>query len=630
MTIYDSASISVLKGLDPVKKRPGMYTDTCNPNHLAQEVIDNSIDEATSGFATYVRVTLKSDGFIEVKDDGRGIPVSIHPTEGRSGAEVILDTLHSGGKFDQGSYRFSGGLHGVGISVVNALSDTLVLEVKRDGKLHKITYHNGEREAPISVVDGEPFSKDETGTTIRFLPNPIYFDSPNVNEAALTKLLHGKAILCPGLNIIFQIESKNIEHKFYYTSGIQTFLDQQDNISDAVAGVQFVGLGVRDDREMEINWGCYFTEHVSGLREAYVNLIPTIQGGTHTNAFRQGLFEGMREYAEHHGLIPKHIKLTPDDTWKNANYVISLKMMEPSFAGQTKERLSSQGCASFISTQIKDSFSLYLNKNTEAASGLFSLILSNAMRRVKESKKIVRKELDKVMPMPGKLNDCDTESRDDAELFLVEGDSAGGSANQARDRETQAIMPLRGKILNTWEVDSDKVMESNEVNDISTAIGVDPGSDDISGLRYGKICILADADSDGLHIATLILALMMMHFRPLVEHGHVYVSMPPLFRIDAGKKVFYALDEQEREHILAKIQREKIRGEVSIQRFKGLGEMNPSQLRETTLNPVTRRLVQVTIGDLERDIGIFDKLLKKKNASARQDWLSSSGDNFEL
>lgn len=628
---YDSQDLDVLEGLEPVQVRPGMYTDTRFPNHLIQEVVDNSIDEALSGFADTVHIILSKDGYITVADNGRGIPTSIHPKEKMSGVEVILEKLHAGGKFKNQNYKFSGGLHGVGISVVNALSDELHVTVKREGQTHEVTYHNGKKQGKLQVVKGGKVNKTDTGTSVRFKPNPKYFDSPHIQIPMLLRLLSAKAVLCPGVRIMVDLEDKDKQHNYYYEHGLPQFIEQQQQADlPTLGGISFCGKSKKDDPIMEFEWGCFFSEDGYNLQESYVNLIPTVRGGTHVNAFRQGLYEGMKEYVNFHNLNPKGVSFNGNDLWGLTQYIASLKMQDPSFSGQIKESLSSRECASFIIATVKDNFSLYLNQNTKQANELWETVLYVAALRTREKRKVKRKEIGKINPLPGKLTDCKTKQRDDAEIFLVEGDSAGGSAKQARDRDTQAVLPLRGKILNSWELEPEKIMDSQEISDIATAIGVDPGSDDLSGLRYGKICILADADSDGLHIATLFIGLMLAHFPILIEKGHIFVAMPPLYRIDVGKKVFYALDDSEKEQTINRIKKEKLRGEINVQRFKGLGEMNPSQLRETTLDPVTRRLVQLTNSNPAQTHKIFDMLLKKKNAHLRQQWLSENGDEFEL
>lgn len=626
---YNADSFDELEGLDPVRVRPGMYTDTEKPNHLVQELVDNSVDEYLAGHAKNIHITLFENGGVRVADDGRGIPVDKNSKSGKTGVDIALCSLHGGGKFSSKNYKYSGGLHGVGVSVVNALSETLTVEVRRNGKVYTAAYEDGYEKEKLSEKKGVKIAKQSTGTSIYFKPNPKHFDDHRVNEAELIQLLKGKAVLCPGIKITILQEAKGHETVFCFEEGISAFLTENKNSKDAIADVFFMGDGFKENPEMSFEWGCYFAE-TAKMSLSYANIIPTKGGGTHIAAFRTGLFEGVKEYANLHNLIPKNININSTDVWQNVNFVVSLKMEELKFSGQTKEKLSSRECVSFITSLVKDCFSLYLNENTEKANELLDCFLANANKRQKSDKKIERKEVGKSMALPGKLKDCETSDRKSAELFIVEGDSAGGSAKQARDRIFQAILPLRGKILNTWELTSEKAMESKEVGDIATAIGVSPKSDDISGLRYGKICILADADSDGLHIATLFTALILAHFKVLVEKGHIYVSMPPLYRIDIGKKVFYALDDDEREQVLNKIKDEKLRGEVNVQRFKGLGEMNPDQLAETTLNPDTRRLVKLTIEDADKTLELFDMLLKKKNSGMRREWLFENGSNFEL
>lgn len=621
---YNSESISVLRDLEPVKKRPGMYTDVSCPNHLLQEVIDNSVDEALSGHATHITITFHADGRASVEDNGRGMPVDLHPTEGKSGVEVILETLHSGGKFDQKSYGFSGGLHGVGISVVNALSASLHVEIKRQGKRFEIHYLDGVKQAPLAPVKGEKYAANDTGTRVTFLPAAQYFDSLSFQKNRLLDLIKGKALLCPGVTITVIEEEAQRTHVFQFDDGIASFLREQDGADEAVAEWFFLGEHKQASPAMEFSWGCFITESRSQLSKPYVNLIPTPLGGTHLNAFRQGFHDALLEYATLHSLLPKNIKLQPDDIFPHVNYVISLKMHDPIFAGQTKERLASRDCASMISKGVKDNLSLFLNANLDTAEAVFKLALKNAQTRLKAAKKIERKELGKAMALPGKLTDCDAEDRELTELFVVEGDSAGGSAKQARDRRTQAIMPLRGKILNSWEVPPEELLKSEEIHNIAAAIGVDPNSEDLSGLRYGKICVLADADSDGLHIASLFTALFLRHFPAVVSAGRLYIAMPPLYRIDIGKEVFYALDNKERDDILKK-QAKKGKKDINVQRFKGLGEMNPDQLRETTLDPVTRRLVKLSLPDPE-GMEMVDRLFAKKRAEDRRTWISTKSE----
>ncbi|MFT5839911.1 MAG: topoisomerase-4 subunit B [Flavobacteriales bacterium] len=620
---YNADAIEVLNGLEPVQRRPGMYTDTTRPNHLSQEVIDNSVDEALGGFATSIKVVLHQDQSIEVTDDGRGMPVDIHPEEGISGVELIMTKLHAGGKFSNKSYQFSGGLHGVGISVVNALSTRVEVNIRRDGNVHQIAFENGDKVQELEIVD--TCGKRNTGTKVHFWPDPKYFDSSKFSVTKLLHVLRAKAVLCPGLRIRFDDKISNETTEWYFEDGLRDYLYQ--SVKEYVTLPQdspFIGAiaGNTEAADWAVMW---LPEGGEMITESYVNLIPTAQGGTHVNGLRQGLLESMREFCEFRNLLPRGVKLTPEDIWDRCSYVLSTKMQDPQFAGQIKERLSSRQAAAFVSGVVKDAFSLWLNQHTDVAELLADMCINNAQTRLRQSKKVARKKVTQGPALPGKLTDCSTQDTSRSELFLVEGDSAGGSAKQARDREFQAIMPLRGKILNSWEVDSSQVLASQEIHDISVALGIDPDSEDLSGLRYDKICILADADSDGLHIATLLCALFVKHFRTLVNTGHVYVAMPPLFRIDIGKDVYYALDEGEKEGILDRIVAEKKRGKVNVQRFKGLGEMNPLQLRETTMDPNTRRLVQLMVDDAEQMLEMMDMLLAKKRAPDRKEWLESKG-----
>lgn len=619
---YTSDAIEVLSGLDPVKRRPGMYTETDRPNHLAQEVIDNSVDEALAGFARNIVVTLHSDQSLSVEDDGRGMPVDIHPEQKVSGVELIFTRLHAGGKFSNKNYQFSGGLHGVGISVVNALSKRIDVEVKRDGQRYQMVFEDGFKTQDLTIVGS--VGKRNTGTLVHFWPDASYFDSPKFLASKLSHLLKAKAVLCPGLSIKFIDEVKNETQEWLFEDGLTDYLTQALEGWETLPSIPFTG-SLTDSIE-QVEWAVsWLPEGGDSLTESYVNLIPTPLGGTHVNGLRQGLLDAMREFCEFRNLLPRNMKLSPDDVWERVSFILSVKMQDPQFSGQTKERLSSRHCAGFVSGVVKDAFSLWLNANTAEAEQLAELFISNAQRRMRAGKKVVRKKVTNGPALPGKLTDCSTQEPLRGELFLVEGDSAGGSAKQARDREYQAVMPLRGKILNTWEVDGGDVLASQEIHDISVAIGIDPDSDKLEKLRYGKICILADADSDGLHIATLLCALFVRHFRSLVEHGHIYVAMPPLYRIDVGKEVFYALDEAEKESILNKIEKDKKRGKVNVQRFKGLGEMNPPQLRETTMEPNTRRLVQLTVDDYQGTVEQMDRLLAKKRAADRRGWLEEKG-----
>lgn len=628
-TNYSAQEITVLKDLEPVQIRPGMYTDTTRPNHLAQEVIDNSVDEALAGFATKVEVILHADQSLEVIDNGRGMPVDIHPTEGVSGVEVILTKLHAGGKFSNKNYEFAGGLHGVGISVVNALSERVDIQVKRNGEVYKIAFENGVKVEELEVIG--TCGRRTTGTTVHFKPNPKYFDSKNFSVSRLRHLLRAKAVLCSGLEIKFVDKVNNTEDVWCYQDGLSDYLTEAVNGFETLPEKPFVGE-FKGSTEA-VSWALlWLPEGGELIAESYVNLIPTVQGGTHVNGLRQGLLNAMTEYCEFRNKLPRGVKLTADDIWDRCAYILSLKMQDAQFASQTKERLSSRQSAVFVAGVLKDAFSLWLNQNVQDADRLAEMAISSAQRRLNAAKKVVRKKLVSGPALPGKLADCASQNLEKTELFLVEGDSAGGSAKQARDREYQAILPLRGKILNTWEVASDQVLGSTEIHDIAVALGIDPDNEDLSQLRYGKVCILADADSDGLHIATLLCALFLRHFPKLVQDGHVYVAMPPLYRIDLGKEVFYALDESEKEAILERLKGKK--GTLNVQRFKGLGEMDPSQLRETTMDPNTRRLVQLTY-ELGEDQGaetleLMDMLLAKKRAEDRKNWLQTNGDQVDL
>jgi topoisomerase-4 subunit B len=627
MSEYTAEDIEVLTGLEPVRKRPGMYTDTTRPNHLAQEVIDNSVDEALAGFAQEISVVLHKDGSLTVTDDGRGMPVDMHPEQKKPGVEVILTTLHAGGKFSSKNYQFSGGLHGVGVSVVNALSTELEVTIRRDSKVYHMGFRKGETDSKLKVIDS--CGKRNTGTTVRFVPDEGYFDSVNFSVPRLKHVLRAKAVLCPKLRVKFKDEAKKDTEEWYYEDGLTDYLADATIDFPVIPEEPFVGSfsGSNEGVDWAVQW---LPEGGEVVAESYVNLIPTSQGGTHVNGLRTGLLDAMRDFCEIRSLLPRGVKLTPDDIWDRCAYVLSSKLEDPQFSGQTKERLSSREAAAFVSGVAKDAFSLWLNQHTEEAEKLAELCISNAQSRLRSAKKVERKRVSAGPALPGKLADCSGQDPERAELFLVEGDSAGGSAKQARDREFQAILPLRGKILNTWEVDSQEILASQEVHNISVALGIDPASDDLSGLRYHKVCILADADSDGLHIATLICALFVRHFRPLVQAGHVFVAMPPLYRIDVGKEVYYALDEAEKQGVLDRIEAEKIRGKVNVQRFKGLGEMNPLQLRETTMDPDTRRLVRLVLDSGDGTNKMLDMLLAKKRAPDRKQWLEKKGDLAEV
>ena len=624
---YDAASIEVLAGLDPVRKRPGMYTDTTRPNHLAQEVIDNSVDEAIAGQASRLWVVAHEDDSLTVGDDGRGMPADMHPEEGIPGVELILTRLHAGGKFSQGSYRFSGGLHGVGVSVVNALSRRLAVRVKRDGSEYAMTFECGEKVDDLEVIG--PVGRRNTGTTIRFWPDARYFDSPKFSIPRLLHTLRAKAVLCPGLAVEFEDEATGERTRWHYEDGLSAYLADAIDAPEVIPESPF--MGSLEGNTEAVDWAAvWLIDGGEGPAESYVNLIPTPLGGTHVNGFRAGLLEALREYCEFRNLLPRGVKLAPEDVWDRCRYVLSVKMNEPQFTGQTKDRLSSRECAAFVSGVVKNAFSLWLGQHPDAGDRIAEIAIASAQLRMRAAKRVVRKKVTAGPALPGKLADCTSQDLARTELFLVEGDSAGGSAKQARDREFQAVMPLRGKILNTWEVESGQVLSSQEVHDIAIAIGVDPGSSDLSGLRYGKICILADADSDGAHIATLLCALFLRHFRSLVIDDRVHVAMPPLYRIDAGKNVFYALDDDEKKGTLDRIAAEKFKGRISVQRFKGLGEMNPLQLRETTIAPETRRLVRLTVAPGDETDEALDLLLAKKRSPDRRGWLERNGNLAEL
>ena len=620
---YDSKAIEVLSGLDPVKKRPGMYTDTSCPNHLIQEVLDNSVDEAISGHCTNIKIKIQKDGFINVSDDGRGMPVDIHPEHKLSGVELILCKLHAGAKFSGDEYNFSGGLHGVGVSVVNALSESLQVNIKRDSKEHEMRFSNGDKKNELKVV-GDVGLRN-TGTSIKFKPNPEYFESDKIKTNELKHLLKAKAVLCPGLTIDFHDESKKEKIKWFYEDGLKSYLEDQSDGIDLILGESIVSSNSSKDQEVEfvINWTS--KPYKNKLDETYVNLIPTAQGGSHLNGFKSGLLDALKEFCEYRSLLPKGLKINADDVINNAIFVVSSKMQNPQFAGQTKERLDSKDHMTFVSGSTKDILSIWFNKHTEEGEKIAELAIISAQARVKASSTVERKKTFKGPALPGKLSDCNSEDLNKTELFLVEGDSAGGSAKQARERSFQAIMPLRGKILNTWDLESSEIIKSQEIKNLSTAIGVLPGYADVSSLRYGKICILADADSDGLHIATLLCALFLRHFKPLVNDGRIFIAMPPLYRVDCGKEVLYALDELQKDKIVKDFKNKKGKPKINIQRFKGLGEMNPSQLRETVMDPESRQLVRLSISATDNANAMMDLLLSKKNAPARKEWLEKKG-----
>jgi topoisomerase-4 subunit B len=619
---YDAADIEVLSGLDPVRRRPGMYTDTTRPNHLAQEVVDNAVDEALAGHAREIEVTLHADGSCEVSDDGRGMPVDIHPEEKIPGVELILTRLHAGGKFNNRNYTFSGGLHGVGVSVVNALSRQLEVFIKRDGNEYRMAFAGGDRASQLEIVGG--VGRKNTGTRLRFWPDPGYFDTVKFNLRALKHLLRAKAVLCPGLTVRLHDVASGERSQWHYQDGLRDYLKGELAGLELLPPELFVG---QLDRNTEVaDWAVAWVPDGELVQESYVNLIPTPQHGTHVNGLRTGFTDALREFCDFRNLLPRGVKLAPEDVWDRVSFVLSLKMTDPQFSGQTKERLSSRQAAGFVEGAAHDAFSLWLNQHTELGGKIAQLAIERASARLKTEKQVTRKKVTQGPALPGKLADCISQDLSRTELFLVEGDSAGGSARQARDKDFQAILPLRGKILNTWEVASGSVLASTEVHDLAVAIGCDPGKDDVSGLRYGKVIILADADSDGLHIATLLSALFLRHFPALVAAGNIFVAMPPLFRVDVGKQVFYALDEEEKRLLLERIEREKLKGAVHVTRFKGLGEMNPSQLRESTIHPDTRRLVQLTVDDDVETRSLMDMLLAKKRAGDRKAWLEAKGD----
>ena len=619
---YQASDIEVLTGLEPVRRRPGMYTDTTRPNHLAMEVIDNSVDEALSGYARQIGVTVFDDGSVEVTDDGRGMPVDIHPEQGIPGVELILTRLHAGGKFSDKNYQFSGGLHGVGVSVVNALSERLEVWIKREGREHHMTFKKGDKSSELKVVGS--VGQRNTGTRVRFWPEAKYFDSPQISLSRLRHLLRAKAVLCPGLAVSLKIDKTGEKEEWCYQEGLAEYLKSELPEDTRLPSEPFTGNMKGTDSEA--SWALCWLPDGGQMQESYVNLIPTTQGGTHVSGLRTGLVEALREFCELHNLLPRGVRLAPEDVWEKIGFILSIKLADPQFSGQTKERLSSRACAAFVSGVIKDTFSLWLNQNVADGEGIAQLAIANAQSRMKSAQKVVRKKITQGPALPGKLADCTSQDLAMTELFLVEGDSAGGSAKQARNREFQAILPLRGKILNTWEVDSESVLGNQEVHDISVAIGVDPGTNQISGLRYGKVIILADADSDGLHIATLLAALFLKHFTALVETGHVFVAMPPLYRIDVGKETFYALDDEERKGVHERLAAENKKAKVTETRFKGLGEMNPLQLRESTVDPDTRRLVQLTVENPSATEKLIDMLLAKKRAPDRKSWLEDKGD----
>jgi topoisomerase IV subunit B len=624
---YTASDIEVLSGLEPVRRRPGMYTHTQRPNHLAHEVIDNSVDEAIAGYCKQIDVTLFKDSSLQVADDGRGMPVDIHPKEKVSGAELILTRLHAGGKFSDKTYKFSGGLHGVGVSVVNALSKHLECWIKRGGKEYNIAFKDGKISSKLEETGS--VGQRNTGTTVRFWPDPKFFDSDKFSVPQLQHTLKAKAVLCPGLRITFKNEASGEKDEWFYTGDLGAYLVEELGKQERMPPEPLTATRSGEDDAVDYAL-CWAPDAETAIGESYVNLIPTPEGGTHVNGLRAGVAQAVREFCEFRNLVPRGIKLTPEDVWDKANYVLSIKILEPQFAGQMKERLGSRDAAPLVESFVRDSVALWLNRHPDAGERIAQFAIANAQERAKAAQRVVRKRMSGGPALPGKLADCVSQEPRRCELFLVEGDSAGGSAKQARDKDFQAIMPLRGKILNTWELDPGQIAGSQEVHDISVAMGIEAGSADLSQLRYHKVCILADADSDGQHIATLLCALFLRHFRPLVAHGHVHVAMPPLYRIDAGKQIHYALDDAEREQLLKKLEKENPRAKPTVTRFKGLGEMNPTQLRETTIDPRTRRLVQLTIAGTDNTDQLMDMRLAKKRAADRREWLEQKGNLAEV
>ena len=645
---YTADSITVLKGLEPVKQRPGMYTRTENPLHVIQEVIDNAADEAMAGFCRKIAVTLHADGSVSVADDGRGIPVEIHPVEGVSTVEVVFTRLHAGGKFNKtdedSAYRFSGGLHGVGVSVTNALSHRLEVEVVRDGGRHRLVFSGGDVIEPLARAGDAP--KKASGTTVRAWPDARYFDAAELPRAELERLLRSKAVLMPGLEVSLAIEGGDTR-VWHFEHGMRGYLSEalpDEPLIPLFSGEKYAAKGDDNFAAGEgASWAVAWTLEGAPVRESYVNLIPTPAGGTHEAGLRDGVFTAIKNFIDHHALLPKGVKLTADDAFGRASFLLSARVLDPSFQGQTKERLNSRDAVQLVSRMVRDPFELWLNEHVDYGKKLAELAIKAAQARARAAQKVEKRKSSGVAVLPGKLSDCESEDIAENELFLVEGDSAGGSAKMARDKDTQAILPLRGKVQNAWEVDRERLFANAEIHDIAVALGVDPhpaGSDaDLSQLRYGKVIIMSDADVDGSHIQTLLLTLFFRHFPKLIENGHIYVAQPPLYRLDvpaSGKKRpprrLYALDDQELASLRDRLVHEGVKAEqIEVGRFKGLGEMNPEQLRETTMDPATRRVlpVHVRADAFEDTLRMFTLLMGKGEASGRRAWMEEKGDSVE-
>ncbi len=646
---YGESSIKVLKGLEPVKQRPGMYTLTDNPLHIIQEVIDNSSDEVLAGGASRIEVTLHTDGSVTVLDDGRGIPVGIHEEEGVPAVQLVFTQLHAGGKFEKdsgGAYSFAGGLHGVGVSVTNALSTRMEVTVWREGKEHRIVFADGNVIEPLTSVKS-PRPKSQTGTRVRAWPDPRYFDSPTVPAEQLVRLLRSKAVLMPGCEVVLINEKNETTQSWKFDGGLREYLMSELTADPLIEPFESQGYAEDDSMGFAVgegaSWVVVWQEEGSTVRESYVNLIPTPAGGTHESGLREGLYLAMKAFIEAHGLMQKNVKLLTEDVFARASCILSAKVLDPQFQGQTKERLNNRDALRLVSNFVRTQFEFWLNSHVDDGKKLAELVIKQAQARQNSAKKVTKRKGSSVAVLPGKLTDCESEDITLNELFLVEGDSAGGSAKLARDKHFQAILPLRGKVLNTWEVDRDRIFANNEIHDISVAIGVDPHGfneeADLSQLRYGKICIMADADVDGSHIQVLLLTLFFRHFPDLIRKGHIFVSRPPLFRVDVPKtgrkpaRTIYCLDERELASERRKLEMEKVNmANVSVSRFKGLGEMSDKQLKETTLNPETRRLMPVSFGDLAyaESQEMFDMLMGRSEAATRPVWIENNADQVHV